>query len=195
MKKVVLSFCMLCVSILFAAQISAQTSTFTKGDQVAGIGIGIGGSLYSGFSYGSNINRIPAISVFYENCIKDNLWDEKSSLGIGGVLGFAHAKYNSGRDNWGWKCTNFIIGFRGSLHYAFVDKLDTYTSLMLGFNAVTWKWTGDYYDGYGRGSAAGSSMHMLWNVGARYYFTDAFAAFAELGYGFAILNLGVALKF
>ena len=190
MKKVIL---ILCISSWLAVQVSAQTPTFVKGDNVAGAAIGIGGSLYSGYSYGSNLTRMPAISVFYENCVKDNLWDEKSSLGVGGVLGFARAKYDYSASDWGWKSTNFIIGARGTLHYALVDKLDTYTSLMLGFNAVSWKWTGDYY-GNG-GSSAVSGLTMLWNIGARYYFSDNFAAFAELGYGFAILNLGVAMKF
>lgn len=182
----------LCIS-LFTVHVSAQMPTFVKGDNVAGLGIGIGGSLYSGLGFNSGVSRIPAISVFYESCIRDNLWDEKSSLGIGGVIGFASAKMSTSRDGYGWKCNNFIIGARGTLHYAFVDKLDTYTSLMLGFNAVSWKWTGEYYGGYGS-SAAASGLTLLWNIGARYYFTDNLAAFAELGYGFAILNLGVALK-
>ena len=193
MKKLFFCISMLCISCWFAVQLSAQTPTFTKGDNVAGVAIGIGGSLYSGFSYGSGLTRMPAISVFYENCVKDKLWDEKSSLGVGGVLGFAHAKYSYHASDWGWKCNNIIIGARATLHYALVNKLDTYTSLMLGFNAVSWKWTGDYY-GYS-GSSASSGLTMLWNVGARYYFTDKIAAFAELGYGFAILNLGVAMKF
>jgi len=193
MKKRLLCISMLCISSFFTVQVSAQTPTFVKGDHVAGAAIGIGGSLYSGYSYGSGLTRMPAISVFYEHCIMDNLWDEKSSIGVGGVFGFAQAKYYHSANGWGWRSTNFIIGARGALHYALVDRLDTYTGLMLGFNAVSWKWRGDYH-GYGSGKGS-SGITMLWNLGARYYFTDNIAAFAEIGYGFAILNLGVAMKF
>jgi len=190
MKKLILVLCIGFCSI----PLLAQQSTFMKGDQVAGLAIGIGGNLHSGLGYGSGMTRIPAVSGLYEYCIMDNLWDEKSSLGVGGVLGFAYAKWNAREYGYGWKCTNFIIGARGSLHYALVDKLDTYTSLMLGANVVSWKWTGDY-DAHGRKGSAGSGLALMWNVGARYYFTDNFAAFGELGYGFAILNLGVCMKF
>ena len=31
-------------------------------------------------------------------------------------------------------------------------------------------------------------------IGARYYFTDQFAAFAQLGYGVAYLTLGVSIR-
>ena len=41
------------------------------------------------------------------------------------------------------------------------------------------------------GSAAGFSFY----VGGKYFFTNNFAALAELGYGVSYLNVGVALKF
>ncbi len=191
MKKLVV----ICLGLCFAVfQASAQQTSFVQKDNVVGLGIGFGGTLYSGY-YGSGIKRIPAISAYYERCIKDNLWDEKSSIGIGGLLGYASAKwdYKGGDGSYGWKSSNIIIGARGALHYAFLDKLDTYTGLMLGYNIVSFKWTGNYSSWLG--SSAGSEFTWAWFVGARYYFTDSFAAFAELGYGVAILNLGVSLKF
>src|SRR3546814_17875655 len=62
-----------------------QEQTFQHQDQVVALGIGLGGNLYSG-GYGSGFSRTPAISLTYENCVKDNLFDENSSLGIGGLL-------------------------------------------------------------------------------------------------------------
>ena len=182
MKKVVISICVLCVS-LFTAHVSAQTPSFVKGDNVAGISIGFGG-YYSGALY-SGVKRMPAISLYYENCVKDNLFDEKSSLGIGGMLGYTSAKVENS-----FKTSHTTIGVRGALHYAFVDKLDTYTGLMLGYDIVTWKWVGTDW-----GGAASSGLAFSWFLGARYYFTDNLAVFAELGYGVAIFNIGVALKF
>lgn len=181
MKKLLTTCLLLCFAVF---HVTAQQS-FTQGDNLAGIGIGFGGNLYSGY-YGSGIKRIPAISLSYEHCIKDNLFDENSSLGLGGLLGYASASTDY------WKTSNIIIGARGTLHYAFIDKLDTYTGLMLGYNIVNFKWKDNEWV---LGNASSSGFTWSWYLGARYYFSDSVGAFAELGYGIAVLNLGVSLKF
>ena len=121
-----------------------------------------------------------------------NLWNEKSALGVGGIVGYASAKWEE--SGWGWKTTNIIIGARCALHYSFAPKLDTYAGLMLGYNVVSWKWTGS--NSWLQGSAS-SASDITWSgfVGARYYFTNSFGAFAEVGYGFSVLSLGLSLKF
>ncbi|MCB9024666.1 MAG: hypothetical protein H6542_08910 [Lentimicrobiaceae bacterium] len=88
---------------------------------------------------------------------------------------------------------NLIIGARGSFHYPLIDKLDTYTGLMIGMNIVSAKETGDIDPLYNY-SASSSGVIWSWYAGGRYYFSDKFAAMAEIGYGIAWLNLGVALK-
>ena len=168
---------------------NAQSPSFVKGDNVVGLGIGFGGNLYTGSGYK---NKMPAISVYYENCIKDNLWDDKSSIGVGGMLGYTSAKWEY--MNYGWKYTNFIIGARGTLHYEFVDKLDTYTGMMMGYNIVSSKKIGDHPAGWG-GNENASAMTWSWFLGARYYFTNNIAVFSELGYGVAVFNVGVSIKF
>ncbi len=176
----------LCLS---AGVATAQEQTFAQGTNLVGIGIGFGGNLYSGSGY----KKIPAFTLTYERSVKDKLFDEKSALGVGGVFGYTSAKWESGWSDWGYKYTNIIIGARGTLHYAFVNKLDTYTSLTLGYNIVSAKWTGT---GSSLGTVASASgFTWMWNVGGRYYFTDKLAAMLELGYGFSILNIGVTYKF
>jgi hypothetical protein len=187
MKKLFLT---LAVCIFAATCMSAQQPTFMKGDNVVNVGIGLGGNLYGWYS-GGGISKLPVLSASFEHCIIDNLFDEKSSLGVGGLLAYTQAKYND--SGWGWKTSNIVIGARGALHYALVDKLDTYVGMMLGYNIYSFKYTGTgYYDNYGHGN---SGLAFSIFAGARYYFTDAIAAFAELGYGYAILNLGVSFKF
>ena len=188
MKKLIIGCSLFC---FIAVQASAQTQTFAKGDNVIGIGVGIGGNLYTGYGWASGFKRTPPITVSYENCILGSLWDDRSSLGIGGMLGYASAKY--GHATWGWKSTDIIIGVRGSLHYALVDKLDTYVAAFMGYDFRTWKWNDGSYSGSYNAGASGFTS--FWNVGARYYFTDQVAVFSELGYGFAILNFGLSLKF
>lgn len=168
---------------------NAQESTFAKGDKVVNLGIGLLSGLYTGGGYDS---KTPPISVSVEYGVKDDVLDI-GSIGIGGYLGYASAKYetNWGTGSYGWKYTNFIIGARGSFHYPLVDKLDTYAGILLGYNVVSVKEIGTAPIGY---SASGSSAIFSGYVGGRYYFTDKFAVLGELGTGIAYLNLGVAFK-
>src|SRR5690606_13095724 len=119
MKKPVI-ICSIFLAMLLGVwmKAAAQERTFLQQDRVIGLSIGLGGTLYSG--YDSGFSRTPAISLSYEHCVKDNLFDENSALGIGGMLGFASAKYSAPGDSWSWKSTNFILGGRGALHYQFI---------------------------------------------------------------------------
>ena len=160
--------------LLFCAMISVSVNAqdvFVKGDKVVNLGIGVG-STYS--TYGGS--AIP-IAASFEMCIKDNLFDEKSSLGVGAYFGFAS------KNSW----TFLYPGVRGALHYQFVDKLDTYAGLMIGIRHLSW--------GGGGYSASYTDLIVPFYIGGRYYFTDNVGAFAELGYGIAYLQLGISFKF
>lgn len=185
MKKI-LAF--IIVLICFTTGAMAQ-NTFVKGEKVLNLGIGLGSTLYTGGSYTS---RIPPVSASFEVGVKDNLFDAKSSLGLGGYLGFTGAKWQYG--DWGYKYSSVIVGVRGVLHYQLIDKLDTYTGLLLGYNIVTSKQFGTAVFGYNYTSSS-SGLAYSWFVGGRYYFSDKFAGLLELGYGISYLNLGISLKF
>lgn len=178
MKKLL---AVLTVATFSFVQLAAQEATFVKGTKVLNVGIGIGSNYYGGL-YGSHS---PALSGSFEVGIKDNVL-EKGSIGIGGYVGYSSAKYADY-----WKTSNILIGARGSFHYPLVDKLDTYTGLLLGYNIFSTKYTDPTYTVGGSASA----VALAWFAGARYYFTDKFAGMAEVGYGIAYLTFGVALKF
>ncbi len=184
MKHLLLSL----TAFLMAAGLMAQTSVFNKGDKVVNAGIGFGSTLYTGFGYGT---KIPPISVSLEYGLLENLFDvDKLNLGVGGYGGFSTAKYETltgGRD-----FSAFIIGARGAFHYTFVDDLDTYAGLLLGFKIESYSGYGDVPQDY---RVPGSSPVFSSYVGARYYFSDSFAGMMELGYGIAWINLGIAFKF
>lgn len=186
MKKIL---AVLMISLFAVGLLQAQESTFGKGDKVANLGIGLLSGLYSGSGYTS---KMPPVSLSFEYGIVDDVL-EVGSIGIGGYVGYASAKWESdwGGGVWGWKYTNFIIGARGSFHYPLVDKLDTYAGVMLGYNVVSVKDIGTVQVGY---SASGSEGVFNAYVGGRYYFNDNFAAMAELGTGIAYLNIGIAYK-
>jgi hypothetical protein len=163
-------------------------NTFNKGDNVINLGLGFGSTLYSGSYY---TNRIPPVSGSFEVGILDELFDENSSIGVGGYIGYTGAKWDS--NGWGWKYSSIIIGPRGSLHYQLVDNLDTYTGLMIGYNIVSSKTfgSGGLWNNY---NATAGGITSSWFIGGRYYFSENFAAMLELGYGVAYLNLGVSIK-
>lgn len=174
-----------------ALQLSAQTNLLTKGDKVLNLGLGLGSTLYSGSGYTS---QVPPVSASFEVGLMDDVLDI-GSIGIGGYLGYSSYKweYAGWGDVWGWKYSNLIIGARGALHYPLVEKLDTYGGLMLGANIVTTKEIGTIDPNYNYTASSGGVIWSLY-AGGRYYFTDNFAAMAEIGYGISWLNIGVALK-
>ena len=149
---------------VFVMGANAQ-NTFNKGDKVVNAGIGLGNT-FGGYS-----SMIP-ISASFEMGIKDKLFDDKSSLGVGAYMGVGFTN--------GW--TFLFPGVRGALHYQFVDKLDTYAGLMVGIRM---------YSGHGWSH---TDLIVPFYIGGRYYFKKNLAGFAELGHGIAYLQVGVALK-
>jgi len=185
MKKLLLMFVVACFAL---TQLIAQEPTFVKGDKALNIGIGLGSTLYSGTYYKS---QIPPISASLEFGVIDNVI-EKGVVGVGPYIGYSSYKYEY--SGWGWKYTNIIIGARGNFHYPLVNKLDTYTGLLLGYNVASSKEFGDVIPGWDYSYSAGG-IAWSWFIGGRYYFKETFAVMAELGYGISYLNLGIALKF
>jgi len=171
-------------------------TAFSKGDNVVGIGAGFGNTLYSGYRYYSGYRPWPTLSLYYENCIIDNLFDAKSAIGVGGMVGYSTAswKYKGSGDPYGWRSNNIFFGARAAFHYSFIPKLDVYTGFMAGYNVHSWKWTGEYGD-YVSHRYGSNGFIWSWFAGARYYFAPAIAIFGEGGYGLSTLNAGISFKF
>ena len=112
------------------------------------------------------------------------------------MIGYTSAKeeYKLFGTQFSYQYNNFIIGAKGTIHYAFVDKLDTYAGLMLGYNFVSYKAKGSHEKDVNY-KPSDNAPAFYFFAGARYYLTDTFAAFAELGYGVTIVNAGISIKF
>ena len=184
MKKL---FFLVASAALLSLPLTAQESTFVKGDKVFSIGLGLGTSLYSGSYYKMTF---PPLAGSIEFGVKDGIF-EKGTLGVGAVAGYVGYKYEYA--DWGYKYSNIIIGGRGYLHYPLVNKLDTYTGITLGYNISSANEFGTN-SGYDYDYSSGGFI-WAWFVGGRYYLKDTFALQAELGYGVTYLTLGVAFKF
>lgn len=184
MKKTVL-----CLIMAFSFILTSQAQVFQKDDKVVNLGIGLGTFHGSGYS-----TIIPPIGGSFEYGIVDGLIDGNASIGVGGYLGFTSSRFKYASGDYGYNYNYFILGARGAFHYQFVDKLDTYAGLMLGYQIGS---SSKYGNWGGINIEPNSSSYFTYSffVGARYYFSNSFAAFAELGYGIAALQLGVAFKF
>ncbi len=185
-KSILLVFAMLLGTSMIFAQ------PFEKGNHAINLGIGFGhtgyiGTYYKGF--------IPSISGSYEYGIVEVPMGAELTgvVGVGGYLGWSTGKYVYS-NNADRVYNNVIFGARGNYHFIFMDKLDTYAGVWLGYRVTSWKWVGDgqvpSYWTDSRGSALVGGAY----VGARYYFSDTFAVNAELGYLISVLNLGVTFK-
>ena len=190
--------------VLSFFMVNAQNTE--QGDMILNFGLGLGNNYTIGGT--GFTTSIPPISASFEYIVKDDLFDGKGALGVGAYAQYMNYNYevtnNSGIGGEtisasilksamvspsvsDWKYNKFIIGPRGYLHYSFIDKLDTYTGLMLGLDYVSWGTeSSDYND---------TAFIWSWFLGGRYYFTDNLAAMLELGYGATYANIGIAYKF
>lgn len=182
----------LIATIVASSMLFSQESTFNVGDKVLNLGVGFGSIGYGGLYYKTTI---PPISISGEYGIKDGIL-EKGVIGVGGYAGFSSYKwhYTAYGYDYGWRYTNVVIAARGVFHYPLIDKLDTYTGLMLGLRLVMESDFGDNIGGGVTSTAAGTGPVFSWFAGGRYYLTDKVAVMGEIGYGISWLNLGVALK-
>lgn len=162
----------------------SNAQSWNEGDQVINVGLGFGSNLYNG----SNSVRIPPVSGSFEYGIRDQ-WS------VGGVLAIAGSKYEfgSGPNYYQYNYNYVLLAGKGAYHIYSDYTWDTYVAATLGFNIVTGGYTGvrptnHVYD------PDGTSLHFGLVGGARYYFNDQIAAFGELGFSYATLNLGVSIK-
>ena len=172
---------------IYLSLTSAQKPSFSMGEKVFNIGMGVGTNLYSGTYYNP---VLPPICASLEVAVKDHIL-ERGVLGVGGFGSFSTYRFKF--SNNGWKSSDVIIGARGNFHYPFVDKLDTYSGLMLGYGIINYEFFGDYTEDDYTGRSSG--LRWSWFLGARYYFREDMAFFAELGYGVSYLNAGIAFRF
>jgi len=187
MKKLLFA---LAVAFASVSGSMAQDEVFVKGSKVLNVGVGLG-------SYQTGSMVIPPIAISGEYGITDALISSTGQgyIGVGGYLAYTSSKESFGYDShsFDWKYSYLIIGARGAFHYQFVDKLDTYAGVMLGYNIGSVSYSGDGGHGLPKPSVGGFIPSGF--AGARYYFSDNLAVYGEVGYGIAALELGLSVKF
>jgi len=155
--------------VLFGLSLS-YGQAYEKGDNLLNIGVGFGGSL--GMPMG----------ISFEHGFSD-----KISGGI--YAGYASKEENFGVASAKW---TYILGAaRASYHFDFnVEGLDPYLGVILGYNYAKSELTGTMA---GWSADAGGLVYGG-HAGARYFFSQKFGIFAEVGYGLGNLNAGLTFK-
>ncbi|RYU97365.1 hypothetical protein [Emticicia agri] len=148
----------------------ASGGGYAKGDNLLNVGIGL-----SSYYYGN------PIGISFEKGIEKD-------LSIGGQFDYNSGSYYGYSS--GYKA--YYLGARGSIHLCRllkinVDKLDLYAGLGLGYRHF--RWNDSYYGNNG-------GLFFNYFIGGKYYFTEKFGGFTELGYtGLSSVRVGLALKF
>ena len=180
MKNAITYLAIAAVALLTTQSISAQE--FNKGTNVINAGIGFGGAFNTG-GFGSNVAL--GLNASYER----GIWEVGGPgvISLGGYLGTAARRLDFVGGDDTVRYTS--IGARGAYHFNFiaVQKLDVYAGAMLSFDIVSFN--NDNFN------ALNSRPSASIFAGARWYFADNFAAFAEVGYGVSFLTLGAAFRF
>lgn len=176
--------------------IGANAQTFEKGSSIVSAQLGVGG----GFGQ----------RIAYEYSLV-SLLDGKAAIGVGGSLN-NRFKTESVKDIYGKIKTVedwFTVTVNASFHYEFIDKLDTYVTLGLGGGVDAakgkYKWSSEAKEEFEKkgmvapkisDSASRGIFGWVSSLGARYYFTENWAANVELGWtGAGYITLGATYKF
>jgi hypothetical protein len=186
MKKLLLMMAMIVLTGM-----AGFTQSFEKGNQGINLGIGLGNGYYgAGYSFAFGVNGS------YEYAIVEVPMGSKLTgvVGVGGLAGvsFSTFAYNYWSDG-SYHYTNYIIAARGTFHFIFNDKFDPYAGITLGYQGSSWKWKGSGSEPPEYSSNSGYFRGGFF-VGARYFFTDNFGVYAELGYMLNFLNMGITFK-
>lgn len=81
---------------------------------------------------------------------------------------------------------------RGTFHYSFTPKFDTYGGVGIGVRHTSYSYEGSSsIISIDNSTGAASGLF----VGGRYYFAPNFGVFSELGYDQSFIKLGISAKF
>ena len=175
MKKNLLLF----VCLVLAGNLYAQKNSFSEGDKLLNLGIGLNSYYSGGIPFGASF-EYGVTDVISAGANIDYLSYTYDYAGFGS-----------------YKFTALYIGARGSYHFNELlnlnnDKIDLYAGVTLGYRSFSWSddFNGSIGDSYGSGVFFGIY------AGGKYYFTEKIAAFTELGaVGSTNVRLGVAFRF
>lgn len=188
MKKLLTLFAF---TLIMFISYQSQAQLFSEGNNVINLGVGFGGV----YSYGYSATFSPSYNLSFEHGVKVL---GPGTLGVGLKYSNISAKYNytAGSYHYDYKWSNNIAALRVTYHPDFLagDNWEVYGAADIGL----WMWkekysTNDPYDTYDYNTSASSPV-IYFQVGGRYYFTNAIGVFGELGYDVTYVKGGIAIN-
>ncbi len=174
MKKITLVMALAVMFCLNTNKLNAQA--YEQGSMVLNLGVGFGGYLASG--------------VGVSGSFEVGIWPtgDFGIIGLGAATGYVFSSGILGVNNVNY--TEFSVGPRGTYHFTIipVENLDVYAAVQVLYVFQTT----NYKTG---GKNTNTKIYPGGIAGARYFFSDFFGVFAELGYGVTYVAGGIALKF
>lgn len=190
------------VILIFCCNLT-QAQSLEQGDNLVNLDFGIGNlTRPSGFT-----TSIPPTIFQYEHAITNEIT-------IGGYLGYSLAKFEDEGVNtipvaplfseyqlYKWHSKHILFGAKATYHFGELlntsKRLDPYGGVILGYNATTSRSTlveGTYDLNPQLDPEVSGKVMVGIYIGGRYYFNEKIAAFGELGYQAAVLQLGITYK-
>jgi opacity protein-like surface antigen len=178
---------------------SVQAQEFSRGDNYLqlgyGFGLGYGRLLNSYQAYsGYKFSGFGPVNVSFEHAVTDH-------VGVGLSLSYSTygAKWFDGQNyDYSYRWNTLAIMARGAYHFSVRnDKFDPYIGVGLGFLKYGYKWTSSdpTFNEASNTVSLGTPLGYQFLGGLRYMFSDNVGGFVEVGYGLAVANFGLTLKF
>lgn len=150
---------------------------FHNGDMFIGPHIGLA-------AFGS----APAFGANFEMGITDSGKTGPGLIGISGRVDYF------GFSDIDWKYTWISVGVFANYHFILSDRTwDPFVGVGLGYQSVSTSWVGEG-SSFGYSGSWGSGIYFAGDAGVRYFFSPAFDARAQAGFGMTWLVVGVDFK-
>lgn len=138
--------------------------------------------------------KTPSFSEGTVTTIVDQLGGIVNDLGLCGLL-FECDTITESRDGGYDKYTVVTPGVRLAYHRQVVENLDTYASVVLGYNVIRSKRSGSDALDLTQFTNKIPTIAYFTSAGVRYYFSEQWAAYGEVGYGtMTIVNAGLTYR-
>jgi len=148
----------------------------------------------AGLHLGYFTAKTPKFEEATVTSIVDQLGTIVGDLGLCGLL-FECDTITEVRDGGYDKYTVVTPGIRLAYHQRVVENLDTYGSVVLGYNIIRSQRNGGNSLDLTQYTNQIPTIAYFTSVGARYYFSPQWAAYGEVGYGtMTVVNLGLTYR-
>jgi outer membrane protein W len=185
MKKIILL-----TTIFFSSFATINAQQLSEGNSMINLGVGLSSYYTSGSGYNMSL---PPVEGTFEYMITEN-------ISVGAFVGAYGSKYETNFDiayNFSSKFSYIDGGALGNFHFVNDDKFNAYVGAKLGYVSVSTSTdSNDDYLNELLETLDYTDSGIIYGVqlGGRYFVSEKFAINAELGYGVALLKVGVTFK-